>query len=367
MTTLRRTLRRATTGACAGSGAELRIPLGISSLAAASQPVADAHTTPVIYLASIVCGTQTGARARVEEQKNPAAGERAEHFRPLHQSPVGTTLLHRPDDIRALWLTAFCRYPPARRGCPPSAYLPAVRVRTGKHGSSVAAPLERISARCGITEMTSTSGLVSTNIFLQFDITARGQCSAGCAGRNQRVRGRSAKRKCEPAFHAQGKPAAAPILTLALTSSPLSASAIFDAADTVVVQRISQVEGVGDVNVSGADQPAGSCCASIRIDWPPSAYLPTMCAMPSSTAMPFRPSARWRPGYVLFALAQCAANKRKTMASSSFARRWNGNKTFRYSERRTGVRNRRSDALFNGKPAVLLTLPRLRMPMSWPQ
>ena len=51
-------------------------------------------------------------------------------------------------------------------------------------------------------------------------------------------------------------PAAAPMLILALTSKTLPPSAIYDAADTVIAQRISQVDGVADVTVSGAEQPA---------------------------------------------------------------------------------------------------------------
>src|ERR1700734_4482122 len=50
--------------------------------------------------------------------------------------------------------------------------------------------------------------------------------------------------------------AAAPVFVLALTSKTISASAIYDVADTVIAQRISQVPGVGEVTVSGADQPA---------------------------------------------------------------------------------------------------------------
>ena len=51
-------------------------------------------------------------------------------------------------------------------------------------------------------------------------------------------------------------PAASPVLILALTSKTVPPSAIYDAADTVVAQRIAQVSGVADVTVSGAEQPA---------------------------------------------------------------------------------------------------------------
>src|SRR2546421_568507 len=58
-----------------------------------------------------------------------------------------------------------------------------------------------------------------------------------------------------PTFR-KSNPAAMPVLILALTSSNVTPSAIFDAADSVIVQRISQLPGVGEVTVSGADQPA---------------------------------------------------------------------------------------------------------------
>src|SRR5690606_5803480 len=51
-------------------------------------------------------------------------------------------------------------------------------------------------------------------------------------------------------------PSAAPVLILAMTSDNLSPSGIYDAADTIVAQRISQVPGVAQVDVSGAEQPA---------------------------------------------------------------------------------------------------------------
>src|SRR5262249_24863195 len=58
-----------------------------------------------------------------------------------------------------------------------------------------------------------------------------------------------------PTFR-KANPAAMPVLILALTSTTMPPSAVFDAADSVIVQRISQISGVGEVTVSGADQPA---------------------------------------------------------------------------------------------------------------
>src|SRR6478735_4853090 len=54
----------------------------------------------------------------------------------------------------------------------------------------------------------------------------------------------------------KSNPAAAPVLILALTSKSLPPSDLYDAADTVIAQRISQVEGVAEVTVAGAEQPA---------------------------------------------------------------------------------------------------------------
>src|SRR5262249_18828687 len=62
----------------------------------------------------------------------------------------------------------------------------------------------------------------------------------------------------------KANPAAAPILVIALTSATLPTSALYDVADSVLVQRLSQVEGVADVVVSGAEQPA------VRVEVDPS-------------------------------------------------------------------------------------------------
>ncbi len=64
-----------------------------------------------------------------------------------------------------------------------------------------------------------------------------------------------------PTFR-KANPAAAPILILALTSKTMLPSEIYDAADSVIVQRLSQVDGVGDVTVAGSEQPA----IRVRVD-----------------------------------------------------------------------------------------------------
>ena len=124
--------------------------------------------------------------------------------------------------------------------------------------SSVATPLERQFGRiAGITEMTSTSMLGSTNITLQFDLdrnidaAARDVQAAINAAAGQLPAGLPSL----PTYR-KVNPADAPILILALTSETLPVSALYDAADSIIAQKISQVSGVGQVTVGGGARPA---------------------------------------------------------------------------------------------------------------
>ena len=127
--------------------------------------------------------------------------------------------------------------------------------------SAVATPLERQFGRiAGVTEMTSSSGLGSTNITLQFDLSrdidaaardvqaainaARGQLPAEPAEQSRRYR--------------KVNPADAPILILALTSDSYDRGQMYDAADSILAQKLSQVEGVGQVTVGGGAQAGGA-------------------------------------------------------------------------------------------------------------
>ena len=119
--------------------------------------------------------------------------------------------------------------------------------------SAVATPLERQFGRiAGDHQMTSTSRLGSTNITLQFDLNrdidaaARDVQAAINAARGQLpadLPGNPNYRKINPAD--------ASIMILALTSDNISLPHIYDAADSILAQKIAQVQGVGQVNVSG--------------------------------------------------------------------------------------------------------------------
>lgn len=147
----------------------------------------------------------------------------------------------------------------------PEVEFPTIQVSGGLPGaspetmaSSVATPLERQFGRiAGITEMTSTSALGSTNITLQFDLgrnidaAARDVQAAINASAGQLPVGLPSL----PTYR-KVNPADAPILFLALTSDTLPLDRLYDAADSIISQKISQVSGVGQVTVGGGARPA---------------------------------------------------------------------------------------------------------------
>jgi multidrug efflux pump len=124
--------------------------------------------------------------------------------------------------------------------------------------STVATPLERSLGRiAGITEMTSSSSLGSTRITLQFDLdrnidgAAREVQAAINAARNLLPTGLPSN----PTYR-KVNPADAPIMILALTSDTMPPSEMYDAASTIIAQKLSQVKGIGQVSVGGGSLPA---------------------------------------------------------------------------------------------------------------
>src|SRR3954471_13183450 len=137
-----------------------------------------------------------------------------------------------------------------------SANLPGASPET--MASSVATPLERQFGRiAGITEMTSSSSLGSTNITLQFDLNrnidaaSRDVQAAINAARGQLP----ANLPSNPNFH-KSNPSDAPIMLISLTSDLVQKPKIYDVASSVLQQKISQVEGVGEITVGGGALPA---------------------------------------------------------------------------------------------------------------
>jgi multidrug efflux pump len=186
--------------------------------------------------------------------------------RPFIERPVATTLL-----AIGLFLIGAIAYRFLPVASIPAVDLPTVRVSASRPGadpstmaSSVAAPLERrLGEIAGVTEMTSTSSLGSTNIVVQFDLSRNidGAARDVQAAINAAMSDLPSDLPSAPTFR-KVNPAAAPVLIVALTSKTIPPSAIYDAADTVIAQRIMQVSGVADVTVSGAEQPA----IRVRVD-----------------------------------------------------------------------------------------------------
>ena len=179
---------------------------------------------------------------------------------PFISRPVGTTLL-----AIGLFLIGAVAYRSLPVASLPTVDFPTINVNATRPGAdpetmaaTVAAPLERrLGEIAGVTELTSRSSLGSTRITIQFDLTRNidGAARDVQAAINAALTDLPGDLQSTPTFR-KSNPAATPIMILALTSTVLPPSALYDAADTVIAQRLSQVEGVAEVNVSGAEQPA---------------------------------------------------------------------------------------------------------------
>ena len=137
-----------------------------------------------------------------------------------------------------------------------SASLPGASPET--MASAVATPLERQFGRiAGINEMTSISQVGTTNVILQFDLNR----DINGAARDVEAAINSA-RSYLPSnlpsnpWYRKVNPADSPILILALTSDALTQDQIYDAADSVIAQKLSQIPGIGQVFIGGSSQPA---------------------------------------------------------------------------------------------------------------
>ncbi len=179
---------------------------------------------------------------------------------PFIRRPVATTLLTA--GVTLAGAVAFGLLPVAPL---PQVDFPTISVQAQLPGASpevmaatVATPLERALGRiAGVTEMTSSSSLGNARVTLQFDLNrdidgaARDVQAAINAARSQLPT--SLPRN--PTYR-KVNPADAPIMILALTSPTMDRGQMYDAASTILAQKISQLSGVGQVTVGGASLPA---------------------------------------------------------------------------------------------------------------
>ncbi len=185
---------------------------------------------------------------------------------PFVRRPIGTTLL-----AIGLFLVGAVAYSFLPVASLPTVDFPTIFVTANRPGAdpnimaaTVAAPLERrLGEISGVTELTSVSSLGLSRITVQFDLSRsiEGAARDVQAALNAALSDLPGDLPTLPTFR-KANPAAAPILILALTSKTMQPAEVYDAADSIIAQRLSQVDGVGDVTVAGSEQPA----VRVRVD-----------------------------------------------------------------------------------------------------
>ena len=179
---------------------------------------------------------------------------------PFIRRPVATSLITIAIALAGMVAFQFLPVSPL-----PQVDFPTINVSSSLPGASpetmasaVATPLERQFGRiAGVTQMTSSSSLGQTNITLQFDlsrdINAAARDVQACinAARSQLP----ADLPGQPSYR-KVNPAESPILILVLTSTNIPPAEIYDAADSIIAQKLAQVQGVGQVGVWGSSSPA---------------------------------------------------------------------------------------------------------------
>jgi HAE1 family hydrophobic/amphiphilic exporter-1/multidrug efflux pump len=180
--------------------------------------------------------------------------------KPFIERPIATSLL-----MAGILFAGLVGYPLLPVAPLPQVDFPTIQVSTSLPGanpetmaSAVATPLERQFAQIsGVSQMTSTSGLGTTSITLQFDLDRNidaaaqdVQAAINAAG------GQLPQDLPSPPTYRKVNPADSPIMILAVQSDTLPLTAVDDAADTILAQQMSQIPGIAQVNIGGEQKPA---------------------------------------------------------------------------------------------------------------
>jgi len=282
---------------------------------------------------------------------------------PFIRRPVATTLL--TFGLAAAGVVAFFKLPVSPL---PQVDFPTISVRATLPGASpqdvattVASPLERhLGQIADVTEMTSSSSVGATRITLQFGLNRdiNGAARDVQAAINAARADLPTSLRSNPTYR-KVNPDDAPILILTLTSDTLTRGDLYDAASTVLAQKLSQVEGIGEVVVGGSSLPA------VRAELIPQALYKYGIGLEDVRAALSNANAHSPKGgidvgdrrYQIYANDQ--ANKAEDYKSLIVAYR-NGAAVHLsdVGEVVDGGENLRNAGLANGKPAVLIILYR---------
>jgi len=295
--------------------------------------------------------------ARAPHRRNSAVSISA----PFIARPIGTTLL-----AIGLALAGIVAYLNLAVAPLPRVDFPTIAVSASQPGadpvimaSSVAAPLERrLGEIPGVTELTSTSSLGTTNVIVQFDLSR----SIASAARDVQAAINAAgpdlpSGLTAPPTFRRLNPADAPVLILALTSDTVAPGAIYDAADSLLAPRIAQVPGTAQVSLSGAEQPA------IRVSVDPAAAAAAGVSFDQIRTAIARANVTQATGFIdgPDQAATISVNDRLTTPEEfgAIIVRRQGDALVRLDGVAgvdQGPRDRRQTGLYNGRPAVIVTV-----------
>jgi multidrug efflux pump len=282
---------------------------------------------------------------------------------PFIHRPVATTLL-----TIAIALAGAVAFQVLPVSALPQIDFPTVSVGASLPGaspeimaSSVATPLERQFGRiAGVTEMTSSSFLGTTSITLQFDLNrnidgaARDVEAAINAARSYLP----ANLPSNPTYR-KVNPADAPIMILGLTSNVYDRGPMYDAASTIVQQRLSQIQGVGQVSVGGSSLPA------VRVELNPTQLNSYGLGLQDVNAMLNTQNANIAKGQITDGqtTADIVANDQLLKAAfyKDLVVGYHNGAAIKLSDVadiRDEVENVRATGFMNGKPCVLLIVSR---------
>jgi multidrug efflux pump len=282
---------------------------------------------------------------------------------PFVRRPIGTVLL--TVGIALAGIGAFFALPVSPL---PQVDFPVISVSASIPGASpdtmatsVATPLERrLGTIAGVNEITSSSGTGSTRVTLQFDLSRNidGAAREVQAAINASRADLPATLRSNPTYR-KVNPAAAPVIILALTSKTKTPGQIYESVSNIVSQRLSQVDGVGDVEIGGGSLPA------VRIELNPFALNKVGISTEDVRAAIQASNANRPKGIVqgddrrLQIYTQTPALRASDYAPMVIA--WRNGAAVRLQDVAQvvdGVEDTRTLGLFNGEPAIIVLVTR---------